>query len=367
MDGTRAVGIEYVQSGADQGRARRTRGHPRRRRDQFAAASDAVRHRRSRRAEGARHRDAHSAQRRRQEPARPHLGCDHVPPQAARPVPAQHAARPRRARARRRPISSARASPPTCRSASPRSSRRGRRNRCRTSRCCSGWARPTPPRPICRRSRRRSPTASRAASCRCGRSAAAASSSPRPIRRASVRIHQNFLGTEEEWRVMRDGIRMIRDVVRQPALAPFVDGEIAPGADKTSDADIEAHVRATMGTVHHPVGTCMMGPASDDMAVVDGDLRVIGARTPARGRCLGDAGPDRRRDQRAGHHDRREGRGHDPRPARRCRRPTSSRMHRTDREDERMTRHVSWLRLRSLLGLTRRHGHAQSWPRSRCG
>lgn len=32
-----------------------------------------------------------------------------------------------------------------------------------------------------------------------------------------------------------------------------------------------------MGTVHHPVGTCMMGAASDDMAVVDGDLRVIGA------------------------------------------------------------------------------------------
>ena len=92
-----------------------------------------------------------------------------------------------------------------------------------------------------------------------------------------VRIHQNFLGTDDEWRVMRDGIRMIRDLVRQPALEPFFGGEISPGSDRTSDADIEAHVRATMGTVHHPVGTCMMGPVSDDMAVVDGDLRVIGA------------------------------------------------------------------------------------------
>ena len=92
-----------------------------------------------------------------------------------------------------------------------------------------------------------------------------------------IRIHQNFLSTEDEWRVMRDGIRMIRELVRQPPLAPFVDGEITPGADRTSDADIQAHVRATMGTVHHPVGTCMMGPVSDDMAVVDGDLRVIGA------------------------------------------------------------------------------------------
>jgi 4-pyridoxate dehydrogenase len=93
----------------------------------------------------------------------------------------------------------------------------------------------------------------------------------------AVRIHQNFLGSDEEWRVMRDGIRMIRDIVCQPALAPFVDGEIAPGAACTSDADIDAHVRANMITVHHPVGTCMMGPVSDEMAVVNEELRVIGA------------------------------------------------------------------------------------------
>ena len=92
-----------------------------------------------------------------------------------------------------------------------------------------------------------------------------------------VRIHQNFLATEEEWRVMRDGLLMIRELVRQPALSPFVRNEITPGADKTSDTEIAKHVRATMGTVHHPVGTCMMGPASDHMAVVDGELRVIGA------------------------------------------------------------------------------------------
>jgi 4-pyridoxate dehydrogenase len=95
--------------------------------------------------------------------------------------------------------------------------------------------------------------------------------------KAAIRIHQNFLSTDEEWRVMLDGLRMIRELVKQPPLEPFAGGETTPGASRSSDEELKAHVRATMGTVHHPVGTCMMGPASDDMAVVDGDLRVIGA------------------------------------------------------------------------------------------
>ena len=70
---------------------------------------------------------------------------------------------------------------------------------------------------------------------------------------------------------------MMRDIVRQPALEPFVAEELSPGSACKSDADIDAFVRATMGTVHHPVGTCMMGPVSDGMAVVDDNLRVIGA------------------------------------------------------------------------------------------
>jgi 4-pyridoxate dehydrogenase len=93
----------------------------------------------------------------------------------------------------------------------------------------------------------------------------------------AVRIHQGFLESDEEWRTIRAGFRMLREIGNQAPLRPFVEGELTPGAACTSDADIDAHVRATMITVHHPVGTCMMGPASDDMAVVDGELRVIGA------------------------------------------------------------------------------------------
>jgi 4-pyridoxate dehydrogenase len=88
------------------------------------------------------------------------------------------------------------------------------------------------------------------------------------------RIRQNFLATDNDWNTLRAGLRIARDVCRQSAMAPFMDKEIAPAG--TSDADLDAHIRASGITVHHPLGTCKMGLASDRMAVVDGELRVFG-------------------------------------------------------------------------------------------
>lgn len=94
---------------------------------------------------------------------------------------------------------------------------------------------------------------------------------------APVRIRQNFLATDRDWATLRAGIRMIRDIGSGTALARFSDGEISPGPSRHSEADIDAHIRATGITVHHPVGTCKMGRATDPMAVVDPELRVLGA------------------------------------------------------------------------------------------
>lgn len=92
------------------------------------------------------------------------------------------------------------------------------------------------------------------------------------------RIHQNFLATDKDWRVLRSGMRMAREIGNQAALRPFIAREIAPGPDNWSEAALDAHIRATGITVHHPAGTCRMGPANDPLAVVDPELRLIGAR-----------------------------------------------------------------------------------------
>jgi choline dehydrogenase/4-pyridoxate dehydrogenase len=91
-----------------------------------------------------------------------------------------------------------------------------------------------------------------------------------------MRIRQNFLATDKDWATLRAGLRMVREVASQAPLRPFIAGEIAPGTAKTSDQEIDAHIRATGISVHHPLGTCKMGTERDQMAVVDGDLRVFG-------------------------------------------------------------------------------------------
>jgi choline dehydrogenase/4-pyridoxate dehydrogenase len=83
------------------------------------------------------------------------------------------------------------------------------------------------------------------------------------------RIRQRFLTVDADWKTLRAGMRIARDVAKQKPLERFIERELAPlGAG--SDAEFDAHIRATSITVHHPLGTCKMGD------VVDEDLKVRG-------------------------------------------------------------------------------------------
>ena len=92
---------------------------------------------------------------------------------------------------------------------------------------------------------------------------------------APVRIRQNFLATEGDRRTIREGLKLVRRICATPPLRDFAAGELAPGPEVQSDEALDAYVRATAATAHHPLGTCKMGRATDPTAVVDPELRVL--------------------------------------------------------------------------------------------
>ena len=93
---------------------------------------------------------------------------------------------------------------------------------------------------------------------------------------AAPLIRQNFLSTEGDRRSVREMVRTMRRIGAQAPLRPFAAEELAPGTGAVDDQAIDAFVRRTAITLHHPVGTCRMGRNSDPLAVLDAQLRVRG-------------------------------------------------------------------------------------------
>ena len=114
----------------------------------------------------------------------------------------------------------------------------------------------------CRRSRSPMSTGSAAAPWCCARKAAAGWNWPRPTRggrRASAELsrHRPRLGSAAG-RVAAGARGRAAGAARRVRRRP----RSRPGPERVSDADIDAHIRATGITVHHPLGTCRMGPTA---------------------------------------------------------------------------------------------------------
>ncbi|MFM1982581.1 MAG: hypothetical protein RJB22_1300 [Pseudomonadota bacterium] len=90
------------------------------------------------------------------------------------------------------------------------------------------------------------------------------------------RIRFNYMSHPDDWAEMRACVRLTREIFQQPAFAPWRGREIQPGADCTSDAQIDAFIADKVESALHPSCTCKMGAPDDPMAVVDPELRVIG-------------------------------------------------------------------------------------------
>jgi choline dehydrogenase len=102
----------------------------------------------------------------------------------------------------------------------------------------------------------------------------------RPDSRGSVRIRSanpaeapvistHYLREPRDLRTLVEGLKIIREIYRQPAFAQRWVEEKLPG-----EVDLEHFARRFGGTVFHPTSTCRMG--QDTLAVVDPELRVRG-------------------------------------------------------------------------------------------
>ena len=89
-------------------------------------------------------------------------------------------------------------------------------------------------------------------------------------------IRFNYMEAEEDWQVFRTALRLTREIMAQPAMAPHMKHEIQPGAAAESDAALDAFIREHAESAYHPCGTARMGAADDPSAVVDPEARVIG-------------------------------------------------------------------------------------------
>jgi len=91
---------------------------------------------------------------------------------------------------------------------------------------------------------------------------------------AAPEIRVNYLATEVDRTTNVEGLKILRKILRAPALKPYVVDEVDPGAKVSTDEDLLNYCRQRGSTIYHPTSTCRMG--NDPLAVVDQRLRVRG-------------------------------------------------------------------------------------------
>jgi choline dehydrogenase-like flavoprotein len=92
--------------------------------------------------------------------------------------------------------------------------------------------------------------------------------------KAAPLIDPNYWAEPYDCECALKGLRLAREILRQPALKPFVLAERLPGEDLNSDEELTAYAYRSCKTDHHPAGTCAMGTGRE--AVVTPDLRLRG-------------------------------------------------------------------------------------------
>jgi choline dehydrogenase-like flavoprotein len=87
-------------------------------------------------------------------------------------------------------------------------------------------------------------------------------------------LDPQLLSHPDDVAMMLRGLKVGREVTRASSFARYRAVEVQPGPKVQDDAALIEYIRRAAATVHHPCGSCRMGP--DDKAVVDEKLRVHG-------------------------------------------------------------------------------------------
>ncbi len=109
----------------------------------------------------------------------------------------------------------------------------------------------------------------------------------RPLSRGTVRLRSanpdddarvspNWLQHEADTKRLVEALRFFRTVVSAEPFASIVKEEISPGPALETDEALGNYVRRTTESNYHPVGTCRMGREDDPMSVLAPDLKVKG-------------------------------------------------------------------------------------------
>ncbi|KAJ4172198.1 hypothetical protein NW754_002386 [Fusarium falciforme] len=84
-----------------------------------------------------------------------------------------------------------------------------------------------------------------------------------------------FLRNPLDVALLTEGIRFARKLVEAPSIKSLAPVEVVPGANVTSDDDLEQFIRSSAGTLFHPAGSNRIGKREEG-GVVDENLRVYG-------------------------------------------------------------------------------------------
>ena len=83
------------------------------------------------------------------------------------------------------------------------------------------------------------------------------------------RILANYLKDPRDRDLLRKGIRIVREIVNQPAFKPFCGKEIYPNNNAQSDSELDVCLEEKLNTQWHLSGTARMGASNNREAVVD--------------------------------------------------------------------------------------------------